>query len=257
VDDVLVDMGDSKPSKRKKGRPDERFFKYAEQLREAVNRTDFRMQYSSLDWAREFETIDCDQQQLEKALTWFCDTIKEPYSLRIRSAATFRKRFGDILDTMGRAYAKRPTEVPANLLPETTAILDELRTVLWPPNGAVYQLPAVVDQSVRNHKAFVVGMKFPAIIPGTEWILKIMLDVASETIYYLTKWFMNVWKRHHDWAEWSGDMGPFVWTPDHKDFTNAVMREIQLRTGLEGVERIDTLLATTKEIKDGTGRRTS
>lgn len=215
--------------KATKGRPADLYFRMASRLRDAVNRTDFRHPFSSLHWARDFELLarylEGDTARIERALEWLYSHICDPYTPRIRSASAFRKRFGDLEESMAQDQKRRPTILPTPLSGESAIVLNRLRMLEW-PEGCLEQLPAAVEQSYQNFLSWYQRFSRAKLPSHLDAVRSRILATLGSVDHYLEEWFLDVWRRFHKWQAWTGDMGPHVWTAHHPRFVHCVGTEI-------------------------------
>ena len=161
---------------------------------------------------------------------------------RIRDGEEFKRHWTWIGDEIARAEARRP---PAELSAEARDILADLATLQWRPDAAA-QLPAAVEQSVKNLKSFHTRLR-EAFVPTALYSERelVLGQFAGGFVSYLARWFRDVHARYAGWAAWNGDMGRAVWTPEHESFTRAVADSLR-RYGSAGSAWGDLLAVITE-----------
>jgi hypothetical protein len=129
-------------------------------------------------------------------------------------------RFGDVEEAKFHSESRRPTAPTVPVSKETEFILDRLRMLVW-PKGASEQLPAVVEQSLKNLRSWYRRMSESKLPQHLESSRRRLLNLIGSYEHYIEEWFRGVWKRYHKWDAWTGDMGPHVWTPYHDTFVSS------------------------------------
>ena len=142
------------------------------------------------------------------------------------------KRLDNCWDWVVREMTKR-RPAPAVLHPDATKVITKLNTLQW-PGGAETQLPAVVSQSLTNLHAWLARLDRPTPDRRVAAYRDRVRAELGSVVDYLTGWFRRAHARVLKWADWSGDLGWFVWTPAHPEFAQTVTQCLRRYTGHDG-----------------------
>ena len=143
---------------------------------------------------------------------------------------TSGRQFAQHWDWIGREIAKAERTAPpapAERLEEVAFVEAHLSGYEWPA-GAYAQFPGAVQQSARNLRAFHAKRRAcrpPDGLAGEHAELLALFTGGLGD--YLLEWFRAVHGRIHRWKGWGGDLGYFVWRPDHPDFVRAAETVLQ------------------------------
>lgn len=169
--------------------------------------------------------------RLTAVLAWYVGWWVPGRKPCIRNGREFKQRWEWISDLYDKAHARE--EVP-EAPPEVRALVADLAGRGWPKNSDA-QLPAVVAQSYANYVSFYRRLRKAVFTKTVNTVERdAVLGACGDPVAYLANWFRAVWRRVKDWPDWSGDLGMFVWRPDHRDFLRAVDTVLTKTTGHSG-----------------------
>jgi hypothetical protein len=211
----------------------------AAQLRELARRQGWLVAPSPAKWG---EPLAILRRQLGRAdpvkgpahldavLAWYVGWYAPGKKPMLRNGAEFKQRWEWVADLYEKEQARA---APAVLDPDAAFILAELSGFGWPAVAAA-QLPAVAAQSHTNYLAFYRRMRSAKLDRGETVERDAVLGDCGDPATYITNWFRAVWKSVRNWDGWSGDLGRYVWRPDHPDFVRAADAALARATGFPG-----------------------
>lgn len=164
-------------------------------------------------WRRRCVKAGLDPGELERRWDWYAARHGSGGLPDCRNGKSFVTRWDWISDRMVREQNKA---LPADVSSEAEWVVSELQALEWPASSGT-QLPGVVEQSIRNYRSFCRRLSR---VPDDLADLRdhLLGEISGAPEDHMLDWFRRVWDRVHGWSDWSGDLGRFVWRPDHPDF---------------------------------------
>lgn len=170
---------------------------------------------------------------LDAVAAWYVGWYAPGKKPAIRNGLEFKQRWEWLLDLYTRHRDAAGVAESETTDPDVAFVLAELRMREW-PKGSGTALPGVVAQSLKNFRAFYSRFRSARLPGGQEFLRDAVLATLGDAATYITHWFDRAWHRVKDWGDWSGDLGMFVWRPDHKDFVRAADDAVGRETGYPG-----------------------
>lgn len=176
------------------------------------------------------------KDEVKATLLWYIENITEPFTPHAYSAASFVLKYGQIKAASRRSVKKDgPLFMAEKLVPtaEEKAIFDDLRQSNW-PKGSVEQLQQAICLTYRRHTKWVKshyryvkelnklpdtdGEGWPTEASRLKGLIPMLNELYRGSVGFTTVWFSTMQKRLASWEEWSGDLTPFIWHQEHKEF---------------------------------------
>ena len=193
-----------------------------------VRRYSHAPKYRSSAWIKEFQSLwkeltDPPKKRWPRmgaVLDWYCEHIGEnQYLPDVRSAKSFREKFGKLEAAMQKAQEANSPEEIEEPHPETQYILEEVEGLYW-PKGSAQQLPAAIDRSAKNMSRFYSVLKAvdpEDLSPDAKFLRERILAEMHGVDFDLPNWFRTVQKKA-SWDDWTGNLKNEIWRADHPNF---------------------------------------
>lgn len=207
--------------------------KRAIQLKEALKTKDLiRAKVNVKQWANQFRLLrqDVGKGVIQPILQWYCDHAGERGVPQAWSASSFRKKFDQIRNGMGRTFSKPEETVHKEYHKHTLSIYEELKHYSW-PKGTKTQLLDAIQDSVLEYEAFRKGLfslntltKVKQEDKSTkkgnklERLLIELQGLVPGATTFIRNWFDNVNKSVQNWDAWSGNLRSMGMSRANKKF---------------------------------------
>jgi hypothetical protein len=158
-------------------------------------------------WASSFRRLrDDDEVREEKVVTvldWYVENIGGEYVPTAYTGQSFREKFSAIEQAMERIDGKR-----IEISPEAQELADDLAELGW-PKGSADQLPATVQESLDNYRAFC-RQRDELRENGVDDMMKRFLRYLEQEMNFPTEfvrgWLEEVHDNVRSWDAWSGNL---------------------------------------------------
>jgi hypothetical protein len=197
-------------------------------------------------WAREFAALQRHRtnDEIGRALRWYCDNIGKPFVPDVRSAQAFRKKFPAIEAAMARVATpgqRPPTPAAlaivkrkqytwpggdkdkaqeAQFVQDTMdAWLDLIRRIKAARAAATRDPPGQLTAAGFNHRFFIHLSK--ALNP----------DPVEAAVHWLEEIHTFAWLRDKG-GQWAGNLGRYAMRLDHWRIQKLLEHELQFYTGM-------------------------
>lgn len=178
-------------------------------------------------WADEFRRLresftDTAEggKRIKNTLAWYVANIGKEYVPVVACAKTFRTKFENLEAGLKRHQRDRP-EIAVGERAENIA-KRQCRKNGW-PKGSRDKVPAVAQISLDNLDKFLkrIGKIAKGDKPRTAvFAKKIMSNFAGGREGFVDRWLDKVHSQIANWSDWSGDLLPWAFRPQHKLFAS-------------------------------------
>jgi hypothetical protein len=193
---------------------------YAARLAELVIKAGKRHRRSSQrDWERAFTKAEqtYSASTVETVFNWYAKHFGERFVPEIESGKTFYTRFEAIQKAIKRDERDNPQ---VTVSPQAAKLAKRFDNWGW-PKGSETQLPTVVQVSIDRIEELVTKLNGVYSVRQSPVENRLVLEVIRQTAdvnWLLTEWFRDVHRRVANWAAWSGDLMPFAFDFNSKQF---------------------------------------
>lgn len=175
-------------------------------------------------WAVHFhkllQDVGGDKARIKSVLKWYASNIGQKGVPWAYSAKAFREKFSTLeaMSTKRREQSKPAIEVSA----AAQKLAKEIESQGW-QKGSAAQLPEVVEASLVAYVRWQKRVKWMLSERSAEHRLARFAAHTQYSLHHTPEGFVRLWFRKvhaqvAKWREWSGDLGSYVFAPEHKLF---------------------------------------
>jgi hypothetical protein len=164
-------------------------------------------------------TVDgIDPARVATVLGWYVDRIGGPYIPAAYGGESFRAKYPAIAAAYDRAATVHTPPGPVAL-----AIDRRVAPLGW-PNGSDRALASAIQTSLDRYNAAMRAANGAAALdPNLARFMDKVYAVNGPPDHYVEHWWTNhVHRRVSGWSDWSGDLGPFIWSPEQPAWLNGL-----------------------------------
>jgi hypothetical protein len=216
------------------GKATEEDTRHAATLRDAVRRHLPGRAVNLANWAEHFRLLrehdKAPTERIAAALAWYGENIGGQFTPQIFSGEAFRKKFPQLEKQVARDLT---LDTPPT--PEAVAVAGRLRMLGW-PKGSGEALPAAVQRSLDAYRTWChrvcemrrrlkmddlaedIGTWRQKLLVFGDWLYN---GKHGGPEYFVEMHFQAVHRRVTGWHDWRGNLEPFVFDPEGKDFQEA------------------------------------
>jgi hypothetical protein len=158
---------------------------------------------------------------------------------------TFRKNFHRIQKAIPRFKNQNKKKIEKQELdqievtPKAEKIVERLRMKRWTKNSSE-ALPKFVQLSLDNYEKTIsrlhklksqepeknLDKKQKQNFQRRQRLLTHLCQSLPPSSHFIFTWFDNIWTRVHNWENWNGDLKPFSFSNDSKEFENIISDKV-------------------------------
>ena len=132
------------------------------------------------------------------------------------------RQFGNLWQWINRRMDEE-ISTRVTITPEAIKIANRLAGSTWPKNSAD-QLPSVVQKSIDAVKEF--HKRLGSLPEKYRRIAQVVASHLGGYDHAVPVWLEKVRQRVRNWADWSGDLAMFVWSPTQKDVARDITQRV-------------------------------
>jgi hypothetical protein len=193
---------------------------YAARLLDAVIKAGQQHPASSINgWAKYLDDtiIAFTASRFETVFNWYLNNIDKPGVPWAYCGESFYRKFVAIERAMKKNHKANPQ---VTVSPQAAKLAKRFDNWGW-PKGSETQLPTVVQVSIDRIEELVTKLNGVYSVRQSPVENRLVLEVIRQTAdvnWLLTEWFRDVHRRVANWAAWSGDLMPFAFDFNSKQF---------------------------------------
>lgn len=176
---------------------------------------------SAKAWARsmsKLRTVDAlSQETIEDVFLWYLDHFGERRVPWAFSAKSFRAKFYNIQMAMKIHQERNPTVVITETARQAAKRLGRR---YW-AKGSGGQLPLACQRSLEALDRFNAKLKAYVATGGSDpkvHSLARFITPKMTNMLFIDNWFHRIHELVNGWEAWSGDLNPFIFSPENKQF---------------------------------------